>query len=74
MTITMKYIYKYCIFIYICYVYVLSIYLFVCLDIYIYTKIKKPKTRCVGVNIKQKNTFSIVTSISVALHNLLQCV
>ena len=23
----------------------------------IYTKIKKPKTRCVGVNIKQKSTY-----------------
>ena len=42
--------------------------------IYIYTKTKKPKTRCVRVNIKQKNTFSIVTNISVVLHNLLQCV
>ena len=42
--------------------------------IYIYAKIKKPKTRCVRVNIKQKNTFSIVTNISVVLHNLLQCV
>ena len=41
--------------------------------IYIYTKIKKPKTRCVRVNIKQKNTFSIVTNISVVLHNLLKC-
>ena len=41
--------------------------------IYIYTKIKKPKTRCVRENIKQKNTFSILTNISFVLHNLLQC-
>ena len=34
--------------------------------IYIYVKIKKPKNRCVRVNIKQENTFSIVTNISVA--------
>ena len=41
---------------------------------YVYTKIKKPKTRCAGVNVKRKNTFSIVTNISVVLHNLLQCI
>ena len=34
----------------------------------IYTKIKKPQTRCVRVTIKSKNTFSIVTNISVVLH------
>ena len=28
-------------------------------NIYIYIYIKKPKNRCVRVNIKQKNTFSI---------------
>ena len=34
-----------------------------------------PETRCVGVNIKyKKNTFLILTNISIVLHNLLQCV
>ena len=50
------------------YIYIYNIY------IYIYTKIKKPKTRCVRVNIKQKKQFSIVTNISVVLHNLLPCI
>ena len=40
--------------------------------IYPYTKIKKRKTKCVRVNIKQKNSFSIITNIFVVLHNLLQ--
>ena len=48
--------------------------IYTCIYIYIYTKIKKPKTRCVRVNIKQKNQFSIVTNISVVLHNLLPCI
>ena len=39
-----------------CYIGSLYIYIY-----YIYTKIKKPKTGCVRVNIKQKNTFSIIT-------------
>ena len=47
-----------------------SIYIYI--YIYIY-KNQKPKTRCVGVknkqkkHIKQKNTFSIVTNVSVVL-------
>ena len=45
--------------------------IYIYIYIYIYTKIIKPKTRCVRVNIKQKNQFSIVTNISVVLHNLL---
>ena len=39
----------------------------------LYTKIKKLKTRCVRVNIKKKNTISILKNISVVLHNLRQC-
>ena len=51
----------------------MSIYIYI--YIYIHNKkIKMPTTRCVGVNIKQKNKFSIVTNISVVLHNPLQCV
>ena len=52
----------------------MHIYKHINIYIYIYTKIKKPKTRCVRVNIKQKNQFSIVTNISVVLHNLLPCI
>ena len=48
--------------------------IYIYIYMFIYTKIKKPKTRCVRVNIQYKNTFSIVTNISVVLHNLLQCV
>ena len=38
--------------------------------IYIYYK---PKTRCVGINIKYKNTSLFFTNISVVLHNPLVC-
>ena len=34
----------------------------------------KPKPRCVGINIKYKNTYFFITKILVVLHNLLQCV
>ena len=44
------------------YIYIVDIYnIYICIYIHtyikIYTKIKKPKTRCVGMNIKQKNYF-----------------
>ena len=41
--------------------------------IYIYINYK-PKTRCAGVILNEKNTLSILTNISVVLHNLLHCV
>ena len=59
------------------------IYIFIHTYIYIYiylylhlihTKIKKPKTGCVRMNINSRNIFSSLTNIWVVLHNLLQCV
>ena len=43
--------------------------------LYIYTKIKKPKTRCVGGNIKQKNTKNSFqsTEIFVTIENVFFC-
>ena len=60
------------IYIFIPYIKYVCIYIYI--YIYIYTKIKNLKTRCARVNIKEKDTFSTVTNISVVLHNLLQCV
>ena len=49
--------------------------MYVCIYVCIYKlKSQTQDARCARVNIKQKNTFSVLKNISVVLHNLLQCV
>ena len=62
----------------VCIIYIF-IYTYIYIYIYLYlhlihTKIKKPKTGCVRMNINSRNIFSSLTNIWVVLHNLLQCV
>ena len=80
-----KYIYIYicgCIYICICtymykciYMYVYNVYICICMYMYINNYMQKLKSQKQDVLewILKKNTFSILTNISVILHNLLQC-